>query len=274
MSIYLYLVLLPALGPLVYYCLAIYSGWIYFRKIERFSPPKSNKIAAVSILKPVRGVDHEAYENFASMCQLDYPEYEIIFGVGEADDPVIPLLQKLQAKFLETSIRVIVGIKQLGSCHKTNTLYRLALEAKHSLLVINDSDVRMEKDYLRQILASFSDPKVRLFTALFQSRAGNGFAERLDANGVGCRPTQRPACFYSGDSRKSISPMAGQYIFSKRRGECPQCGSHLVKRCRRKGFVEVVVFRVLYLWPFLCNECNARYFDYIRSIEQSKQPLS
>jgi hypothetical protein len=185
---YLHLVLLPALGPLVYYCLAIYSGWIYFKRMERFSPPKS--------------------------------------------------------------------------------------EAKHSLLVINDSDVRVEKDYLKQILASFSDPKVGLVTALFRSKAGDGFAERLDAIGVGCRPTQRPACFYSGDSRKSISPMAGKYIFSKRHGECPQCGSHLVKRCQRKGFVEVVVFRVLYLWPFLCNECNARYFDYIRSIEQSKQPLS
>lgn len=184
MSTYLHLVLLPALGPLVYYCLAIYSGWIYFRRIERFSLPKPNKIAAVSILKPVRGVDHEAYENFASMCQLDYPEYEVIFGVGEADDPVIPLLQKLQAEFPETRIRVIVGIKQLGSCHKTNTLCRLALEAKHSLLVINDSDVRVEKDYLRQILASFSDPKVGLVTALFRSRAGNGFAERLDAIGV------------------------------------------------------------------------------------------
>jgi cellulose synthase/poly-beta-1,6-N-acetylglucosamine synthase-like glycosyltransferase len=145
--------------------------------MERFSPPKSSKIAAVSILKPVRGVDHEAYENFASMCQLDYPEYEIIFGVGEADDPVIPLLQKLQAEFPETLIRVIVGIIQLGSCHKTNTLCRLALEAKHSLLVINDSDVRVEKDYLRQILASFSDPKVGLVTALFRSRAGDGFAE-------------------------------------------------------------------------------------------------
>src|SRR4029077_5702948 len=109
---------------------------------------------------------------------------EIIFGVGEAGDPVIPLLQKLQAEFPETLIRVIVGIKQLGSCHKTNTLCRLALEAKHSLLVINDSDVRVEKDYLRQILASFSDPKVGLVTALFRSKAGDGFAERLDAIGV------------------------------------------------------------------------------------------
>jgi ceramide glucosyltransferase len=180
-----YLVLLPALGPLVYYFLAIYSGWNYFRKRpERLSPPKSNQIPAVSILKPVRGVDHEAYENFASMCQLDYPEYEIVFGVSDADDPVIPLLQKLQAEFPETSIRVIVGIKQLGSSHKTNTLCRIALEAKHSLLVINDSDVRVEKDYLKQILASFSDPKVGLVTALFRGKAGDGFAERLDAIGV------------------------------------------------------------------------------------------
>jgi cellulose synthase/poly-beta-1,6-N-acetylglucosamine synthase-like glycosyltransferase len=82
----LYLVLLPALGPLLYYGLAIFSRWDYFNRLKKLTSTEPNIIPPVSILKPVRGVDREAYENFTSMCRLDYPEYEIIFAVGEADD--------------------------------------------------------------------------------------------------------------------------------------------------------------------------------------------
>jgi ceramide glucosyltransferase len=187
-----YLVLLPALAPLAYYCLAIFSSWDYFRRIRKLPPiePHLSPIPPVSILKPVRGVDREVYENFASMCQLDYPEYEIIFGVGENDDPVVPLIEKLQREFPERSIRLMVGIEQLGSSRKTNTLCRLVKEAKYDLLVMNDSDVRVQKEYLHDVVAGFSDPRVGVVTALFRSKAGEGLAEKLDAIGV---PTESSA---------------------------------------------------------------------------------
>ena len=177
------LVLLPALGPLLYYCLAIFSGWDYFKRVKKSRPAEPNILPPVSILKPVRGIDREVYENFASMCRLDYPEYEIVFGVGESDDPVIPLVERLRREFPGKSIRLITEIEQLGASHKTNSLCRLAKEAKYSLLVINDSDVRVEKDYLKDILAGFADPQVAVVTALFRSKAGDGFAEKLDAIG-------------------------------------------------------------------------------------------
>ena len=185
-----YLVLLPALGPLVYYCLAIYSGWDYFKRSKKPNPTEPNVTPPVSILKPARGVDREIYENFASMCRLDYPEYEIVFGIGEADDPVVPLVERLQREFPERSIRLITSIEQLGASRKTNSLCRLVKEAKYDLLVINDSDVRVERDYLRDILAGFSDPRVGVVTALFRSKTGGGFAEKLDAIGV---PTESAA---------------------------------------------------------------------------------
>jgi ceramide glucosyltransferase len=114
------------------------------------------------MLKPVRGVDRGAYENFASMCVLDYPKYEIVFAVGEADDPII---QALQRDFQETQRRLIVGVEQLGACNKTNNLCRLAREARYELLVMNDSDVRVVKDYLRAVTAPFRDAKVGVVTA-------------------------------------------------------------------------------------------------------------
>jgi ceramide glucosyltransferase len=179
-----FLVLLPALAPLAYYCLAIFASWDYFRHLKNLPSSKPFIAPPISILKPVRGVDRWAYENFASMCQLDYPEYEIVFGVTEGDDPVVPLIEKLKEEFPERAIRLIAGIEQLGTSRKTNTLCRLVKEAKYDLLVINDSDVRVENDYLWDVVAGFADPSVGMVTALFRSNAGAGLAERLDAIGV------------------------------------------------------------------------------------------
>jgi len=179
-----YLVLLPALGPLVYYGIAILAGWEYLRKLRKLPELDRTFAPAVSILKPVRGVDREAYENFASMCGLDYPEYEIVFAVGDEDDPVIPLIQRLQREFSGTSIRLIVGVEQLGVSPKANNLCRLVKEAKHDLLVINDSDVRVEKDYLRDVVAPFADAKVGVVTAFFRGLTQGGFVADVDAVGV------------------------------------------------------------------------------------------
>src|SRR5260370_33333745 len=119
-------VLLPAIAPLVYYCLAIYSGFVYFRRLRKLPPPDRSFAPPVSILKPVRGLDHHAYENFASFCGLDYPEYEILFAVAEPDAPVIPIIETLRKNNPEQAIRLIVGVEQLGITLKTNSLVRLA----------------------------------------------------------------------------------------------------------------------------------------------------
>ena len=141
-----------------------------------FAPP-------VSILKPVRGVDREAFANFASMCELDYPDYEILFAVGDANDPVIEIIEHVQHAFPQRSIRMIVGVEQLGNCRKTNNLCQLAREAQHDLLVINDADVRVGREYLRDVVQPFADPKVGAVTALFRSLTDGGFAAELDAVG-------------------------------------------------------------------------------------------
>jgi ceramide glucosyltransferase len=179
-----YFILLPALGPIAYYALAIFSGLGYLRRLKKLPPFDRSFAPPVSVLKPVRGVDREAYDNFASMCGLDYPEYEIVFAVSETDDPVIPLIQRLQRDFPETSIRLIAGVEQLGVSPKMNNLCRLVKEARYDLLVINDSDVRVEKDYLRDAVAPFGDPKVGAVTAFFRGLTKGGFAADVDAVGA------------------------------------------------------------------------------------------
>jgi ceramide glucosyltransferase len=169
---------------LVYYCLAIYSGLVYFRRLRKLPPLDRAFAPPVSILKPVRGLDHHAYENFASFCGLDYPDYEILFAVADPDDPVIPLIEKLQTDHPKQAIRLIVGVEQLGITLKTNSLVRLAREARHELLVINDSDVRVEQDYLRDVVAPFADSKVGCVTAFFRGMTEGGFVADVDAVGV------------------------------------------------------------------------------------------
>lgn len=177
-------ILIAALAPLAYYLTATYCGWAYFRALRKTASARPEFFPPVSVLKPVRGLDNSAYENFASFCRLNYPEYEILFGVVDPDDPAIPVVKKLQRDFPEHTIRLLVGAPSLGTSPKMNNLCRLVREAKHEFLVINDSDVRVEADYLQDAVSPFKDPKVGVVTAFFRSITEGGFASDLDAVGV------------------------------------------------------------------------------------------
>jgi ceramide glucosyltransferase len=178
------LVLVGALAPLAYYVIATYCGWSYFRNSRKSPQLDPECEPPISILKPVCGLDREAYKNFASFCCLDYREYEILFGVTDENDPIIPVVEDLQRAFPRQAIRLLVGAPLLGTSPKMNLLCRLVHEAKYNLLVISDSDVRVEADYLRNAAAPFQDPKVGVVTALFRSITEGDFGSDLDAVGV------------------------------------------------------------------------------------------
>src|SRR2546425_13120490 len=134
------IVLVLAVAPLAYYLLSLYCVVGYFQESRKSTPGTPVFSPPASILKPVRGVDHEAYENFASYCRLDYPEYEIIFAVAEPDDLAVPVIERLQADFPRCSIRLIKGAERIGTNRKVNSLYRLVQAAKYDLMVMSDSD--------------------------------------------------------------------------------------------------------------------------------------
>jgi ceramide glucosyltransferase len=173
-----------ALAPLAYYLLSFYCVLEYFQGLRRLPPVNPSFVPPVSIVKPVRNVDREAYENFASFCRLDYPKYEIVFAVADCDDPVIPVIQKLQQSFPMCSIRLVTAVANLGANNKVNNLCQLVQEAKHELIVMSDSDVRVEPDYLRNVVAPFSDPRVGVVTALYRGISGRGLVSALDDLGM------------------------------------------------------------------------------------------
>jgi ceramide glucosyltransferase len=180
LSVAAYVFLGVAAIPFIYYLLVLYSSWRFFpRTLTRnaFTPP-------VSVLKPIRGIDPEAYTNFASFCRQDYPEYEILFCVDGADDPVIPILEKLIRDFPERRIRVFFGSGSDAVNDKVAKLGRLVREAQNEILVMGDSDVRVRSDYLRTVVAPLGDPKVGATTCFYMPAHAQTFAESLQSIGM------------------------------------------------------------------------------------------
>jgi ceramide glucosyltransferase len=178
-------ILALAVGPLIYYLIGIYSAWRFFRVAHRQSASlaAAEKLPPASILKPVRGLDPNAYENFASFCRQSYPEFEMLFAVNDSEDPAVPVVQKLIADFPERSIRLIVVEEKLGPNVKVSNLCRLVREARHDLLIITDSDVRVEPDYLQSVAATFRDPGVGGVTALYRGQDNFQFVAAMDCVG-------------------------------------------------------------------------------------------
>jgi ceramide glucosyltransferase len=173
-------VLVLCVAPLAYYAVAITAASKFFRrKIERpgnFYPP-------VSILKPVRGLDRDAYENFASFCRQDYPEFEILFCVSDPQEPAMPVLLQLIRDFPTRSIRVYVGAEALGASDKVNKLCRIAREAKNEILIVSDSDVRVEPGLVAAVAAPFVDPSIGGVTCLYRGLTDDGLPANLEALG-------------------------------------------------------------------------------------------
>src|ERR1700691_545675 len=174
--------------PFIYYFIVLFSSWQFFRATgsgksgkNGFDPPFT---PPVSNLKPVRGLDPDAYENFASFCRQDYPDYELLFCVGDRTDPVLPVIEKLARDFPERQIRVLFGSGRTAANDKVAKLARLVSEAQHEVVVVSDSDVRVRPDYLRSVVAPLADPKVGAVTCFYVPADEKTFAENLQSMGM------------------------------------------------------------------------------------------
>jgi ceramide glucosyltransferase len=167
--------------PFVYYFIVLYSSIRFFRQ----RPPKPNGFTPpVSNLKPIRGIDPDAYENFASFCRQDYPDYEILFCVDGKDDPAVPILERLTREFPERRIRVLYGSERIASNDKVAKLARMVSEASHEHVVISDSDVRVQPDYLRRVIAPLADSRIGAATCFYVETDQRTLADWLQSAGM------------------------------------------------------------------------------------------
>ena len=170
--------------PSIYYIIAIVSIVKFFRAAPTEAEKKSEFEPPVSILKPVRGLDPGAYENFASFCRQDYPDYEILFCVGDTSDPAFPLLEQVVREFPERRIRILIGSGREAANDKVAKLVRLVDEASHEYLVISDSDVRVKPNYLRKTVAPLGNPKIGAATCFYVPIEDTSWVQRLQDVGM------------------------------------------------------------------------------------------
>src|ERR1700678_1106938 len=170
----------------VYYLLCLWSASAFLRqrRVAGEGSLGAQALPPVSILKPLKGTDPEIYHSFRSHCIQDYPEYEIIFGVSDPQDPAIESVKALQQEFPDRRIQLVICLEILGANVKVSNLTQMLPAARFDSLIVNDSDIRVTPDYLRTVMAPLSDSRTGMVTCLYRGVAATTLGSRLESLGI------------------------------------------------------------------------------------------
>ena len=181
---------MPPLVALVVGLAAVATGYQLFqlyaarRFFRRAAPPgpgaRDDCLPAVTVLKPLKGPGLDLYENLASFCRLDYPAYQIVFGVEDPRDPAVAVVQQIRRDFPGRDIVLAVGHAP-GANRKVANLRHMMRHARHGILVMSDGDIRVRPDYLRVMVAPLADPRVGLTTCLYRGVGRFGLPSVLES---------------------------------------------------------------------------------------------
>lgn len=174
-----FIVILPALA---YSLISLVCAAKYFGSLPKSTGAPCSP--GVSILKPVKGIDAGSYDNFASFCRQQYAgALQLIFAAASPDDPVITVIHQLMADFPEHDISLTVNPAIHGPNYKVSNLINAFPKARHDIIIVCDSDIRVAPDYLQSVTGHFHDPLVGLVTSLYRTSAVPGVATALEATG-------------------------------------------------------------------------------------------
>lgn len=149
------------------------------RRVVHHTPP-------VTIFKPLKGLDEELELNLRSFFELDYPCYQLLFCVAEANDPAIEVVNLLQREFPGHDSRLVVGCPAFGLNPKVESLAAMEPHRKHDVILISDSNVRVRPSYLRETACYLAEPGVGLVSNLFAGvgeEHASAVLENLQLNG-------------------------------------------------------------------------------------------
>lgn len=161
-----------------YQLLALVACMTHLLRRDRASPTRP----AVSILKPIHGADDHFWSAIVSHARIEYPEFEILFGVRDSGDTALPFIQRLQSEYPQLPIRVLHCTTAAPNA-KVGSLIDLVREARYSICVVNDSDIVVDPDYLDKVTAPLEDAHVGLVTCLYRAGA-DSFAAKWEALGI------------------------------------------------------------------------------------------
>jgi len=154
------------------------AAWRFLRRARRGR--RAGSLPPVTVLKPLKGLGVELYENLASFCRQNYPSYQIVFGVADPLDPAVAVVQRLRRDFPDRDIVLTVGSGR-GTNRKVANLEHMMPYARHDVLVMSDGDIRVRPDYLRTMVEPLADPEVGLTTCLYRGRGPFGLPSLVES---------------------------------------------------------------------------------------------
>ncbi len=213
----------------------------------RRPPTHSSKFPPITVLKPLCGDEPHLYENLRSFCEQDYPQFQVIFGVGDTTDHALQVAERVQQEFPGLPIDIVVSSQAHGSNRKISNLINMLEMARHDVLVLADSDAFVRPDYLATVTAPLLDPAVGLVTCIYRDMPTDQVWSRLGAMYINewYMPSVLLAWLFGHNGYVS-----GQTICIRREtldavGGLPVVGSHLAEdyklgelvRCLGQGIV-------------------------------------
>ncbi len=173
------LLALALIGLSVIGCLFLGLSALAVRRLFARRPAHGGARPPVSILKPLCGEDHDLAANLRSFCRQDYPEFQVVFGVRDTRDPAVATVERLMAEFPAADLVLVADRRQRGSNLKVANLHNMLPAARHDVLVIADSDMRVSPGYLAVVSAPLADPAVGIVTCLYRGTPAGGLWSRL-----------------------------------------------------------------------------------------------
>jgi ceramide glucosyltransferase len=166
---------------MLYYLLSLWAAVRFFRQSDGST---NSALQPVTIMVPLCGADLGAYESYATLCRLDYPDYQIVFGVTDSRDSSLPIINRLIAEFPGRDIALVVRPDLIGQNLKISNLHNMLARVKHDLIVIIDSDVRVREDLLRKIIPMLTEERVGLVTCLYRALKAPTLPAVVEAIGI------------------------------------------------------------------------------------------
>jgi ceramide glucosyltransferase len=176
-----YVLLAMLAGSAVYSLLSIIAAWRY---LSVSAPPVLSSPEPVSILKPLAGMEDGLESNLRTFFEQDYPAFEILFAVAEADDPAAAVIAKLQSEYPDIPTRLIVtGVPPYPNA-KVFSLDRMLAAAANDLIVMSDSDTRVTPKLLRTVASEFQNPRLGVATCPYRAVPGPSIWSQLETTGM------------------------------------------------------------------------------------------
>jgi ceramide glucosyltransferase len=174
---------IATIGLILTAAAAAYSSlaWLLLRRWREAPAPPASARAPVSVLKPLCGAEAQLPDCLRSLARQSYPGLQIVFGVREATDPAIAVVQQLRQEFPALDIELVIDGRLHGENLKASNLINMLPRARHPILVISDSDVRVGPGYLDAVVCALAPAEVGAVTCLYRGRAGSGLWSRLAA---------------------------------------------------------------------------------------------